>query len=115
MLVKDVWEKTCARRFRGILTQARDDAMHRANKTNVVETKGFGPAWMKPSIWNSLINIYWSDEKWQKKSKTGQKNRLSEKDGGITKHSGGSIPFAAHKKKMVFISFIRLYSNTGST
>lgn len=39
------------------------DAMRKANKMNIVETKGFGPAWMKPSIWNFLINIYWSDEK----------------------------------------------------
>ena len=66
-----------------------------------MECKGLGPKWMKPVIWEKLIDNYWVNEKWLEKFEAGYANRMSKKEGSITKHSCGSIPIVTHKKRMV--------------
>ncbi|KAL0405698.1 UNVERIFIED_CONTAM: hypothetical protein Slati_3883700 [Sesamum latifolium] len=39
-------------------------------------------------------------EDYEGKCRIARKNRLTEKDGSITKHTGGSIPVGAHRQKM---------------
>ncbi|KAL0305081.1 UNVERIFIED_CONTAM: hypothetical protein Scaly_2998200 [Sesamum calycinum] len=50
--------------------------------------------------WDELVEKHWSGENYKRKCKIAQKNRMTEKDGSITKHTGGSIPQGAHKLRM---------------
>ena len=68
------------------------------------------PSWMRQEIWDELCQRHWLKDKWQQKSKAGQENRMKQKEGSITKHSGGSIPFVTHKRRMViYLVFLNSY------
>ncbi|XP_021627721.2 uncharacterized protein LOC110626238 isoform X2 [Manihot esculenta] len=54
---------------------------------------------MEAEIWNELV-AYWSTPEWRKKSEAGKANRNVEKDGTITKHSGGSIKLEVHENRL---------------
>lgn len=88
-----------------MFNEAREEAKRKCgipeeNRT-IIDLKGHGPHCIKPEHWNELTDTYWNNEKWLKKSENGKKNRCSTKSGSISKHTGGSIPFALHAKMMV--------------
>ena len=88
-------------RFSNLLNQERNNVLKKAgDKQNILETKGHGPIQIAPDVWDKLVDI-WSSSKWKDKSEAAHKNRMTEKDGGITKHTSGSIIFSIHKKRMV--------------
>ncbi|KAF2295721.1 hypothetical protein GH714_033721 [Hevea brasiliensis] len=58
-----------------------------------------GPNWMKAEVWNELV-AYWSSPEWRKKSQSAKINRMTVKDGSITKHAGGSIKIEIHEDRL---------------
>ncbi|KAG1342377.1 hypothetical protein COCNU_05G006060 [Cocos nucifera] len=96
--VKNVWEQISKRQFSSMLNQARKDALKKAeDKKNILKAKGHEPIWIAPDVWNRLIDI-WNSPKWKGKLEAARKNRMTEKDGGITKYTSGSISFSTQKK-----------------
>ncbi|KAF2290027.1 hypothetical protein GH714_042388 [Hevea brasiliensis] len=57
---------------------------------------GKGRNWMKAEVWNVLV-AYWSSPEWRKKSQSAKINRMTVKDGSITKHASGSIKIDIHE------------------
>lgn len=80
------------------MARAREKAFKVAKSNNFTDLKGHGPKGMKTEIWDNLVDI-WLTSDWQKKSAAGRKNRATMPDSMI--HTGGSISFAEHKRKMV--------------
>ena len=97
-MARTVWERTCKDRYLDLLSKARKAAFKEVNSNNYANLKGHGPRGMKREVWDGLVDI-WETPKWQKKSEVGQKNRASMPDSML--HTGGSISFGEHKKKMV--------------
>ncbi|XP_021275913.1 uncharacterized protein LOC110410507 isoform X2 [Herrania umbratica] len=56
--------------------------------------------WITNEIWDALIDTVWGIEEWQNKSRKARQNRLTPKEGSIPKHTGGSVPFVVHAKRM---------------
>lgn len=100
--IKEVWNAIASRRFSDALNRARKEACEKTGKKKVEDTKGNGPSWIPPEVWNKLIDDYWSGPKWEKKSEAARNNRLTVKEDSISKHSGGSISFSLHRKRMVY-------------
>ncbi|XP_039116070.1 uncharacterized protein LOC120251571 isoform X2 [Dioscorea cayenensis subsp. rotundata] len=101
--VRRVWEKTCKERLKDTLNGERTKAMKEAGVTNIIDIKkckGMKRHWMPTEIWDVLIDTVWSTESWQNKSKKALANRLTEKEGSITKHTSGSRSFLATQKLM---------------
>jgi hypothetical protein len=61
-------------------------------------TKGHGPKGMKTEVWDGLVDI-WLKPEWRKKSDANRCNRAALPDAVL--HTGGSICFIEHKKRMV--------------
>ncbi|KAG8653961.1 hypothetical protein MANES_05G086382v8 [Manihot esculenta] len=83
-MVRIAWENVDKERQRDILNRVSSELLRKHQKTD---------------IWNELI-AYWSTPEWRKKSEAGKANRNVEKDGTITKHSGGSIKLEVHENKL---------------
>ena len=97
-MARTVWDRTCKDRYPDLLAKAREAAFKQVNSHNYADLKGHGPKGMKAEVWDGLVDI-WITLKWQKKSEAGRNNRASMPDSML--HTGGSISFAEHKKKMV--------------
>lgn len=89
-----------------MLGESREKAMKTSGHKDLSQCVEHGPVWMPREAWRSLGLNNWSGDKWNKRSQTNRHNRLSEKDGGVAKHTGGSIPLAAHFKKMVSLYYV---------
>ncbi|KAL0440743.1 UNVERIFIED_CONTAM: hypothetical protein Sradi_0013200 [Sesamum radiatum] len=103
--MRKVWNENASARFREMIYKAKRKALENASKElgiepSVLDMIGRGPDWMHTHIWDELVEKHWSGENCKEKCKIAQKNRMTEKDGSITKHTGGSIPQGAHKLRM---------------
>ncbi|XP_021617989.1 uncharacterized protein LOC110619038 [Manihot esculenta] len=98
-MVRIAWEKVGKERLRDILNRVRSELLRKHKKKNVAYLYNLGPDWMETEIWNELV-AYWSTPECRKKSEAGKANRNVEKDGIITKHSGGSIKLEVHENKL---------------
>ncbi|KAG8641975.1 hypothetical protein MANES_12G049491v8 [Manihot esculenta] len=98
-MVRIAWEKVGKERLRDILNRVRSELLRKHKKTDVDYLYNLGPDWMETEIWNELV-AYWSTPEWRKKSEAGKTNRNVEKDGTITKHSGGSIKLEVHENRL---------------
>lgn len=58
------------------------------------------PEWISKENWNELFN-YWTSTEWKKRSVANKQNRLSTKNGGISKHCEGSINFVNHDERLL--------------
>ncbi|KAJ1418050.1 putative transposase, Ptta/En/Spm, plant [Sesbania bispinosa] len=96
-MARTVWERTCMDRYPDHLKNARVAALKQVNSTNLADTKGHGPKGMKTDVWNGLVDI-WLRPEWKRKSDAGRSNRASIPDSMM--HTGGSISFSEHKKRM---------------
>ncbi|GAU48222.1 hypothetical protein TSUD_371220 [Trifolium subterraneum] len=97
-MARTVWEKTCMDRYPDHLKNARKVALREVNSTDLVDTKGHGPKGMKAEVWDGLVDI-WLKPEWKKKSDANRCNRASLPNAVL--HTGGSINFGEHKKRMV--------------
>jgi len=99
-MARKVWNLTCMDRYSDSLAKARKKARERANSDNIEDLKGFGPRGIRTEMWDALIDI-WMTQDWKKKSIAGKNNRAAKPEAMV--HTGGSISFGQHLKKMVFI------------
>ncbi|OMO57751.1 Transposon, En/Spm-like protein [Corchorus capsularis] len=88
------------RTFSTMMNKARIWAMKKAKTTNIAETKECFPEFVGAEIWTWLIDNVWTTNAWLKKSQAGSKNRLTLKDGSISKHTSGSIPMLLHGRRL---------------
>ena len=102
-VVKKIWNCKCEDRLRDGLGKARARAKTLAgtNDWNWNALKPHCPRWIPPQVWGRLIDEFWSKEAWVQNSGKASTNRKSTKHGGISKHTGGSCPFAVHKYRLV--------------
>lgn len=97
-IARTVWERTCKDRYPDYLKNMRKMALKQANSTNLADTKGLRPKGIKAEIWNGLVDI-WLSPGWRNKSDACRRNRWANPDAVL--HTGGSISFGEHKKRMV--------------
>lgn len=110
-MIQQAFYSKCGGLLASILYDARKKSKESHGKTHISETKGLGPEWIRTELWDKMVD-HWSREEWQKKSTSAKQNRLTEKDGGITKHTCGSIPITEHEFRLVSLSitfFIYLF------
>ncbi|XP_057993096.1 uncharacterized protein LOC110632038 [Hevea brasiliensis] len=97
--VRLAWVKLGKDRFRDILNRARNEMLVKHKKSDIAYLHNLGPNWMKAEVWNELV-AYWSSPEWRKKSQSAKINRMTVKDGSITKHAGGSIKIEIHEDRL---------------
>ncbi|PIM98468.1 hypothetical protein CDL12_29055 [Handroanthus impetiginosus] len=105
MQMRKVWNENASARFRESIYKAKQKALENAEnellrKPHTLDMIGRGPDWMSGHIWDELVEKYWSSPQYKRKSAAARKSRMTEKDGSITKHTGGSIPQAVHRLRM---------------
>ncbi|EOY08334.1 Uncharacterized protein TCM_022681 [Theobroma cacao] len=83
-----------------MLSEERNKAMTEAKTNNIRDCKGMSREWITNEIWDLLIDTVWGTKEWKDKSKKTRQNRLKAKEGSIPKHTGGSVPFVVHAKRM---------------
>ncbi|XP_020554917.1 uncharacterized protein LOC105178413 [Sesamum indicum] len=103
--MRKVWNENASDRFKEMMYKAKQKALNDAHKQlgrepEMSDMIDRGPYWLNNQLWNDLVQKYWASEDYLGKCQTARKNRLTEKDGSITKHTGGSIPVGAHRQKM---------------
>ena len=99
------------------MAEVRDEA-----KLNYTETTGivfdgenysllasYGPNWMRDDRWQDLINRVWNSPKWRGKSRKASKNRNTEVDGSVGKHTCGSATMTQHRLNKVSVVSVLLY------
>ena len=69
------------------------------NKLRNDKDKG---TWIPPEV-KEMLEALWEDPAWVEKCRKNSQNRRS--DMGVSLHTGGSIPFPEHKKRMVSSSY----------
>ncbi|XP_039137411.1 uncharacterized protein LOC120274941 [Dioscorea cayenensis subsp. rotundata] len=99
-VVRAIWETTCKERLRGMLEEERKRAMRHFGVSEISKCKGYNVGWIQLDIWDRLVSDVWTTDAWKNRSINGKRNRMTEKDGSITKHTGGSIPFMVHAERM---------------
>ncbi|XP_039135431.1 uncharacterized protein LOC120272624 [Dioscorea cayenensis subsp. rotundata] len=98
--IKNVFDKTGKTRLRDMLVDERMKAMKEVGATNIKECKRMEREWITKDVWDALIDNECGTDAWQSKSGKAKANCLTEKEGSITKHTGGSRPFAVHGIKL---------------
>ena len=97
---RTVWERTAADRFADKMHSLRDKAKKASGSEDATVWKLHYPGSMRHAIWEGLCDK-WADPRWRHRSVAGSANRGKVPEASI--HTGGSISFASHKKKMVCI------------
>ena len=101
-IVYTIWEHLNKARFKDLLQLERRQAMQHFKTDKISDCKGYNKSkWITVQIWDELVENVWATDRWVEKSKKGKQNRLIEKEGSITKHTSGSVPFPVHEYKMV--------------
>lgn len=87
--MRRVWENHAA------IRHARDNGLEGWNE--VVVWQEFKPPFISGEIWTAYIE-HVTSERWR--SQSGVDNRNRQIHGSLTTHTGGSVPFSAHAKRM---------------
>ncbi|KAK9090829.1 hypothetical protein Sjap_024006 [Stephania japonica] len=69
---------------------------------NKLLTKGERPIYVTEEAWRRYVE-YWESDDFKARSKIASSNRQTEKGGlgtGVSKHTGGSIPFLVHEERL---------------
>ncbi|WRX26532.1 putative transposase [Theobroma cacao] len=89
-----------------MLSEEKNKVMTEAKTNNIKDCKSMSREWIMNEIWDLLIDMVWGTEEWQDKSRKARQNRLTAKKESIPKHTGGSIPFVVHAKRMEMYNFV---------
>jgi hypothetical protein len=76
----------------------RDNGLQGWN--DVVVWRDFKPPYIPEDIWPQYIE-HVTSERFTRRSQSGADNRNRQIHGLVTTHTGGSVPFAAHAKRML--------------
>ncbi|PWA39755.1 hypothetical protein CTI12_AA569070 [Artemisia annua] len=125
--VYDAWEAWLRKNFRGFMAEVRDEAKIKYTEATGIVFDGenysllasYGPNWMRDDRWQDLINRVWNSPKWREKSRKASKNRNTEVDGSVGKHTCGSATMTQHrlnkeKETGAPVSFQVLFEDTHS-
>ncbi|PWA80874.1 transposase, Ptta/En/Spm [Artemisia annua] len=125
--VYDAWEAWLRKNFRGFMAEVRDEAKRKYTEATGIVFDGenysllasYGPNWMRDDRWQDLINRVWNSPKWRGKSRKASKNRNTEVDGSVGKHTCGSATMTQHrlnkeKETGAPVSFQVLFEDTHS-
>ena len=77
---------------------ARDNDLQRLNELAV--WREFKPLFISGDIWTTYIK-HVTSERFTQRSQSGTNNQNRQIHGSVTTHTGGSVPFSAHAKRMV--------------
>ena len=77
---------------------ARDNGLERWNEVAV--WREFKPPFISGDIWMTYIE-HVTSERFTRLSQSGADNRHRQIHGSVTTHTGNSVPFSAHAKRMV--------------
>ena len=70
---------------------------------------GGRPTWITVEIWERLIREHWATDTFRELSAKNRENRLTIKDGEVTRHVGGSISTEIHEAPpLVCVTFLLL-------
>ena len=78
---------------------ARDNSLEGWNQVAVWQ-EIFKPPFISGEIWTAHIE-HVTSERFSRRSQSGADNRNRKIHGSMTTHTGGSVPFSAHAKRMV--------------
>ena len=109
--MQEIWERRCSKNYNDNLSSARTRAAELSNRAghpydvndphrDMNLLKPYHPDWLSPAIWIAMID-HWNNEHWKAVSVVSRKNRMTEVDGEISKHTSGSKSFGAHGAVMV--------------
>ena len=88
--------------YKGMMKRVRDGALAHIGTGSLSDCLEEGrPAWIRSDIWERLVREHWATDRFQALSETNKKYRLTEKDGSITRHVGGSVSLEIHERRMV--------------
>jgi hypothetical protein len=77
---------------------ARDNNLEGWNEVAV--WREFKPPFISGDIWIAYIE-HMTSKRFSRRSQSGADNRNRKNHGSVTTHTGGSVPFNAHGKRMV--------------
>ena len=84
------------------MKRARDGALAQIGTSSLTDCLEEGrPTWIRPDIWERLIREHWATDRFRELSDTNKKNRMTEKDGKITRHVGRSVSLEIYEHRMV--------------
>ena len=109
--MQEIWERRCSKNYNDNLSAARFRAAELSNRAGHLYNvnnprrdmnllKPYHPDWLSPAIWIVMID-HWNNEHWKAISVVSRKNRMTEVDGEISKHTSGSKSFGVHGVVMV--------------
>jgi hypothetical protein len=73
------------------------------NTTNIMDCINKGPVGINSNDWNQIIKDIWFTLEFQRRSKSAKNNQLTETDGKLRTHSGGTVSFASYRASMISI------------
>lgn len=76
-------------------------AAQRKMGNDVAKWKSVVPPCMSKDHWEELCDGPFSDPAYRVKCEKARQNRLKEREGSISKHTGGSISFREHARRLV--------------
>jgi hypothetical protein len=92
--LRDFWYDTQKKTKR----YAKDNNLEGWNEVAV--WREFKPPFILRDIWAAYIEHVMS-ERFSRRSQSGAINRNRQIHGSVTTHTGGSVPFSAHEKRMI--------------
>jgi hypothetical protein len=87
---------------------ARDNGLEGWNEVAVWQE--FKPPFISREIWTAYIE-HVTSERFSRCSQSGADNRNRQIHGSVTTHTGGSVPFSAHAKRMVRLILMKYIVN----
>jgi len=66
------------------------------NTTNIMDCINKCQVWINNNDWNQMIKDIWFTPEFQRRSKSAKNNRITETDGKLSTHSGGTMSFASY-------------------
>jgi len=103
--IRHSWEQTHKRNYKNTIYRFKKKAIEEAGGDDPRDIQKVVPKNMSSSDWEAICGGHMNAPAYRDKCKKAKQNRMTEKDGSITKHTGGSISFAEHGRRMV-CSFI---------
>lgn len=104
-VVRRVWENHAATRLHDFWYEAQKKAKKTSRDrgfqgwNDVAVWRDFKPIYIPEDIWPHYLE-HVTSERFTRRSQSGVGNRNRPIHGGVTTHIGGSVPFAAHAKRM---------------
>jgi hypothetical protein len=101
--LRDFWYDTKKKK-----RNARDNDLEGWNEVAV--WREFKPPFISGEIWTAYIE-HVTSEWFSRRSQSGANNRNRQIHGSVTTHTGGSVPFNAHAKRMVRLILMKYIVN----